>query len=156
MNKNTSKHQKENERTRTRGKNTRQKTWITNKYIYVGADVHAFGVNNLKWTDDSRKIGYCPKEQKKRRTKNQIAVVLKPFSIETTTKKMRIKVSAIEMPFTKALSEPFASVWISRNLAKYAYYLSMKMEKSLNERNWLCTNKQTQMQHRDRWRMVNT
>lgn len=58
----------------------------------MGADVHAFGVNNLKWTDDSGKIGYCPKRIE-RKKKNDDSPKL--FSVEG--KKMRIKADAIEI-----------------------------------------------------------
>lgn len=85
----------------------------------MGADVHAFGVNNLKWTDDSRKIGYCPKELKGKKNKQQIDDALKLFSVEANTKKkLRIIASAIEIPFTKALSESFGSVWIGQKFSK--------------------------------------
>lgn len=123
----------------------------------MGADVHAFGVNNLKWTDDSWKIGYCPKELKKRRRRKS-TTRSSYFPLKREKKKLRIKASAIEIPFTKALSESFGSVWIGQNLAKYALSIDEKKQKERMSgmKGRLCTNKQhTEMQHRNRWRMAN-
>lgn len=121
-------------------------TWITNEYIYMGADVHAFGVNNLIWTVDSRKIGYCPKELKKKIQQAQAIFYC------SERKKNEDKSARDRNTFTKALSESFASIWIVQNTAKYALSIDKKKEERMTV--YKQTNKH-KCNIETRWRMLN-